>query len=220
MEKTGVIEKSSSPWQSPILIVPKKDGTSHFCIDSRKVNAVTKADTFPIPRIDELLDCLGSNHCSYYSLIDLAAGFWNIGMEEKSKEITAFALPQGGLYHFKVMPFRLKNAPSTFERCLETVLRGLIWRSCFLYIDDILVIGWTFEEHLQNLEKVLQRLREANLKCKLKKCHFLCSSVLYLGHVVSAKGFRGSSVPNNCFSSSKVFKETESDKRIGSPKLI
>ncbi len=80
------------------------------------------------------------------------------------------------------MPFGLKNAPSTFQRCLETALSGLVWKSCFLYIDDILVIGRTLDEHLQNLEKVLQRLREANLKCKLKKCNFLCSSVLYLGH--------------------------------------
>ncbi|MCP4651911.1 MAG: RNA-directed DNA polymerase [Candidatus Omnitrophica bacterium] len=188
MEKTGVIEKSCSPWQSPILVVPKKDGTSRFCIDFRKVNAVTKADSFPLPRIDELLDCLGSNHCSHFSLIDLAAGYWNIGMEEKSKEITAFALPQGGLYHFNVMPFGLKNAPSTFQRCLETALSGLIWKSCFLYIDDILVIGRTFEEHLENFEKVLIRLRQANLKIKLKKCNFLCKSILYLGHVVSAEG--------------------------------
>ncbi len=111
MKKTGIVEKSNSPWQSPILVVGKKDGSLRFCIDFRKVNAVTKTEAYPLPRIDEILDCLGSSKCTIFSSVDLAAGFWQIAMEDKSKEVTAFALPKGVFINSRLCLSGLKMHP-------------------------------------------------------------------------------------------------------------
>ena len=115
MQKSGIIQPSKSPWSSPVVIVRKRDGTHsyRYCVDYCKLNTVTKADTFPLPRIDDLLDQLGQ--AKYFSLVDLASGYWQIRKSEESKEKTAFVTPQG-LLEFCVMPFRLTNAPSVFQR--------------------------------------------------------------------------------------------------------
>lgn len=116
--------------------------------------------------------------------------YHQIPMNEHDKEKTAFATPRGGLFHYRVMPFGLCNAPATFQRVIEQALNGLQWQVTVLYLDDIIVVGRDFEEHLNNLDLVINRLSEANLKLKAKKCNFFCKEVSFLGHIVSSKGIK------------------------------
>ena len=185
MLERGVIQHSHSPWASPIVLVAKKDGTMRFCVDYRRLNAASKKDVHPLPRIDETLGSL-ANH-QYFSTLDLASGYWQVGMDDTSQEKTTF-ITHSGLYEFRVMAFGLCNAPSTFQRLMEVVLGGLVRESCFVYLDDIVVVGRTFDEHLTNLTKVFSRLREAGLHLKPTKCHLARTEVKYLGHVVSRQG--------------------------------
>jgi hypothetical protein len=185
MLSRGVIQPSNSPWSSPVVIVAKKDGSKRFCVDYRKLNAITKTDAYPLPRIDDALDVLAG--MKYFASLDLLSGYWQVKMSDDSVEKTAFCTPDG-LFEFTVMPFGLCNAPGTFQRLMESVLSGLIPEKCLLYIDDILVVGRTFEEHLQNLREVLTRLREAGLRLKPRKCHLCQRKVKYLGYIVSADG--------------------------------
>ena len=175
-----IIQPSQSPWSSPIVLTTKKDGSARFCIDYRRVNAVTKPDVYPLPRVDDSLDLLAQSR--YFTTLDLAAGYWQVKMGSSSQEKTAF-VTHSGLYEFKVMPFGLRNAPATFQRLMEQVLAGLVRDKCLVYIDDILVVGQTFHDHLlRNLRAVLDRLREAGLRLKPTKCHFAKEEVEYLGY--------------------------------------
>ena len=162
-----------------------------LCVDYRGLNAVTKADTFPLPRIDDLLDQL--DKARYFSTLDLASGFWQIRMEPRSQEKTAFVTPQG-LFEFRVMPFGLTNAPGVFQRLMQQVLAGLNPDDgnefVTAYIDDILVLSSTLEEHLEHLQRVVDRLLEVNLKLKPSKCKFVREEVEYLGHVITAGGLK------------------------------
>ena len=123
MQEMNVIQPSSSPWSSPIVLVRKKDGTLRFCIDYRHLNSITKTDTYPLPRVDDIVDQLGPS-TKYFSTLDLASGYWQIPMDPSSREKTAF-ITTGGLYEFKVMPFGLKNAPAVFQRLMEKILQQL-----------------------------------------------------------------------------------------------
>ena len=169
MQRAGVIQPSTSPWASPVVMVKKKDGTHRFCVDYRQLNEVTRADTYPLPRIDDLLDQLGQ--CKYFSTLDLAAGYWQIRVEASSREKTAFLTPQG-LFEFLVMPFGLTNAPAVFQRLMQRVLAGLNPDAgpdfVAVYIDDVLVFSRTLEEHLSHLQAVIERIQEAGLKLSVR----------------------------------------------------
>ena len=185
MEERGIVQPSSSPWASPVVLVPKKDGSLRFCVDFRRLNSITRKDVYPLPRVDDILDTLGN--ARYFTTLDLASGYWQVPLDDDARPKTAFTTHQG-LYEFVRMPFGLCNAPATFQRAMQSVLAGLEWRDCFVYIDDILIASATYEEHLQHLEQVFDRLRTANLMLKPKKCRFLCKEVKYLGHVISVQG--------------------------------
>ncbi|GFU63702.1 retrovirus-related Pol polyprotein from transposon 17.6 [Trichonephila clavipes] len=162
MKNNDVIEPSSSPWASPIVLVRKKDGSIRFCVD-------------------------------YH----LKSRYWQVELHLDDKDKTAFTTEQGlwqfkeqGLWQFKVMPFGLCNAPATFERLMETVLGGLLYEACLVYLDDIIIVGRSFEEHLKNIRRVLQMLKEANLELSPSKCHLFRREETYLGHIISAEGVR------------------------------
>ena len=185
MLERGVVEPSASPWASPIVLVRKKDGSTRFCVDYRKLNDVTRKDAYPLPRIDATLDTLHGSQ--WFSTLDLLSGYWQVEVDEADRQKTAFCTTEG-LFQFKVMPFGLCNAPATFQRLMDLVLAGLQWSDCLVYIDDVIMLGRTFDEHLRNLRSVLQRLRESGLRLKPSKCSFFQSEVQYLGHIISRDG--------------------------------
>lgn len=187
MERLGVIRKSTSAWSSPVVLIPKKDGSYRFCVDYHKLNGVTKKDVYPLRRIDDIFDTLSG--AKFFSTIDLAAGYWQIGLDPSTSAKSAFVTHRR-LHEFVRMPFGMCNAPATFQRLMEVVLAGLLWKNCFVYIDDVLVCSATFEEHLTHLEEVLSRLRQVGLRLKAKKCLFLRKEVSYLGHVVTRQGIK------------------------------
>lgn len=188
LEKRGLIEKSTSPWSSQLVLVQKKDGSWRMCVDYRKLNERTIKDAYPITRIDDNLDALSG--ADWFTSLDLDMAYHQVPMEDGDKEKTAFATPRGGLYHYVTMPFGLCNSPGTFQRVMEKVLAGLQWQVAVLYLDDIIVYGRTFEEHFTNLETVLERINNAGLKLKPTKCHFLRKETKFLGHIVSKQGVR------------------------------
>ncbi|GBM64254.1 Retrovirus-related Pol polyprotein from transposon 297 [Araneus ventricosus] len=187
MVDNGIIEESSGPWASPIVLVKKKDRSTRFCLDYRKLNEITKKDSYPLPRIDDTLYAL--NGSQWFMTLDLKSGYWQVEIQPEDREKTAFTTGQG-LWQFKVMPFGLCNAPATIERLMETVLRGLSSEACLVYVDDIIIVRGTFEEHLNNLRKLFQRLQKANFKLNPKKCRFFQREVAYLGHVISEEGVK------------------------------
>ena len=156
-----------------------------FCVDYRKLNEVIKKDAHPLPRIDEMLESLIG--AKWFSTLDLASGYWQVEMDSKSREKTAFTTKYG-IYEFNVMPFGLTNAPVTFQRLMNQVLYPLLGKGVIVYLDDINIYAKTFEEHLEKLEEVLKLLKEAGLKIKPSKCYFMKTELNFLGHVVNQQG--------------------------------
>ncbi|KAK8372347.1 hypothetical protein O3P69_008288 [Scylla paramamosain] len=154
----GLIEPSLSPWASPVVMVPKSNGKVRMCVDYRKVNAVTVPDSFPLPRMDDIIDDLG--RARYVSKFDLLQGYYQLGLTERASQISAFITPEG-LYHFKVLPFGMRNAPSSFQRLMNHVVMGLSGVRC--YLDDLVVFSDDWGQHLQRLRDLFQRLTAANL---------------------------------------------------------
>ena len=186
MAKKGLIEPSYSAWSAPAVLAPKRDGTLRFCVDYRRLNELTIPDSHPLPRIDDALDALGGS--SWFSTLDLKSGFHQVSIAEEDRPKTAFSIPGSGLWQWRVLPFGLINSPSVFERLMERVFAGLTFLILLIYLDDIIVYSKTFEEHLENLGIVFERLKEANLKLNPKKCNLLCRKVAFLGHEVSESG--------------------------------
>lgn len=180
-----IIKESSSPYASPIVLVKKKDGTLRMCVDYRQLNAKTRKDAFPLPRIEESLDALGG--ARWFSTLDLVSGYNQVPVSEADQPKTAFCTPFG-LFEWTRMPFGLCNAPSTFQRLMQRLFGDQQCKSLLLYLDDIVVFSSTFQQHLERLEVVLSRLQGEGLKVKLNKCAFFKPEVHYLGHVISAEG--------------------------------
>lgn len=183
-----IIEPSHSPWSSPVVLVQKKTGESRFCIDFRKVNAVTSKDSYPLPYISGILDKLRNS--TYFSTLDLKHGYWQVPLAPASRPITAFTVPGKGLFQFKVLPFGLHSAGATFQRFLDSIIGPDLANIALVYLDDVVVLGRTFDEHLSNLHIVFSRLQEAGLQLQPAKCQFAKQSIKYLGHVVSASGIQ------------------------------
>ena len=185
MLEKGVVTDSQSPWASPVVLIPKKDGSIRFCVDYRKLNSLTTRDSYPLPRIDDCLNALGGN--KFFTLLDMASGYWQIPLAQEAKAKTAF-ITNAGLYEFNVLPFGLTNAPATFQRYMDLVLAGLKWTCLLVYLDDICIFSSTFEKHVQALRLTFDRLTKFNLKLKASKCHLFQRELKYLGHVVNTDG--------------------------------
>lgn len=187
-----IIRPSISPYSSPVWIVPKKmdaSGVKKFrmVIDYRKLNEKTIEDKYPLPKIEEILDNLGK--CCYFTTLDLAQGFHQIEMHPESIEKTAFTV-NNGHYEYVRMPFGLKNAPSTFQRVMDNVLKEYLNEFCLVYMDDVIVFSKSLQEHINHLRLVFQKLRHYNLKVQLDKTEFCSKNVEFLGHVVTPEGVK------------------------------
>ena len=178
--QAGIIKPSTSPWASPIVLVPKRDGTLRLCVDYRCLNKVTRPDPFPMPRIDDLLDGLGS--AEYITTLDLTKGYWQVPVHPNSQQKTAFVTPFGK-YEFLTMPFGLVGAPATFQRLMNEILADI---STFTaaYLDDTVIFSRSWPEHLNHITEVLQRLKQHGLTVKLGKCQLGMNECSFLGHRV------------------------------------
>ena len=190
MEQAGLIRPSTSEWRAQAVLVKKyRDGVEldekRPCWDYRRLNALIRTDSFPLPLTDDLMDKLTG--CSVFSKIDLLKGFWQIPMDEKSKALLAFATPIG-LYEPNFMPFGMKNAPAVFQREMQRVLKDRLMDGVVVFIDDILIYTKTVEEHEKLVEWVLQRLQEEGYLTHPDKCEFFQKEVSFLGHVLNAEG--------------------------------
>ncbi|XP_041355427.1 uncharacterized protein LOC121373051 [Gigantopelta aegis] len=179
MLEMDVIEKTNSAYASPIVLVRKKEGTYRFCTDYRRLNQIVVYDAEPIPNIDELLSKMSG--AKFFTKIDLCKEYWQIPVDESSRDATAFITPNG-LYRWKVMPFGIVSAPAVFSRMMRTLLKDL--GNVRNYIDDILIYTETWEEHLKLVETVLDRLRNGKLTAKPSKCYIGFKTLKFLGHMV------------------------------------
>ena len=186
MLEADTIERSRSSWAFPVVIVSKKDGSSRFCIDYRKLNKITKPIAQPIPLIDDIINRLSG--ARYFTSLDLKSGYWQVKMADADKDKTAFTCHKG-LFNFKVMPFGLSQAPAIFTELMNVVLSGLE-DFATSYLDDVLIWSSSLEDHLSHVQQVLDRFRQHNLKLKLKKCSFLQTETVHLGFVISKDGVK------------------------------
>ena len=181
----GQIEPSDRPWASPVVLVTKKDGSTRFCVDYHRLNALTTKDTYPLPRIDDSLRLLRNQQ--WFSTMDLASGYWQVGMSPDAKRKAAFVMNEG-LFQFRVMPLGICNAPATFERLMDRVLCGMRCTRCLVYLDDVISFRGTITEALVCLEEVLSRLSNFGLQLKAKKLTFMQMEMVFLGHIVGRTG--------------------------------
>ena len=178
MLTSGVIRPSNSPWASPVVMVKKKDGSLRFYVDFRQLNATTIKDAHPLPLIDDLLNALLG--ARWFSTLEFKSGYWQVPIQERDKEKTAFGMSGDQLFVFNQVPYGLCNAPATFSRLMDRILSGLHWETCLFYLDDIIVFATRLE--------VFERLRHAKLKLGAEKCTFAAKEVSYLGHLLAAEG--------------------------------
>ena len=184
MLTAGVIQPSTSEWASAPVLVRKKDGTVRWCIDYRALNDRTVKDCFPLPIIEDCLNSLQGT--TTFSTLDLASGYYQIELEPDDRRKTAF-ITRYGLYEHTRMGMGLCNAPATFQRAMQLVLRGLTWTQVLVYLDDV-VLGKNFDDGLTNLQAALERFRQFTLKLKPKKCQLFQPEVEFPGKLVSANG--------------------------------
>lgn len=180
MLQLGVIEPSQSAWRSPIMLVPKPDGSAQFCVDYCELNKVAHFDAYPMPRTDLLLDQLGA--AKFLSALDLTKGYWQVPVQIEDRPKTAFATPQGQ-FQFIKMPFGLHGAAATFQQLFNTVLAHCRDFTA-AYIDDIIIFSPDWDTHLQHVQTVLEALRVAGLKANPLKNHLGFRELKYLGFLV------------------------------------
>jgi len=185
MLHAGVIEPSTSPWLSPVVLVKKKGGTLRFCVDYRGLNAVTKRDTYPLPHISEMIDELGP--MNIFTTLDARAAYWSVELEESDRPKTAFS-DGYRLFQFRRLPFGLSTAPTTFQRTMNLVLSSVLGRHTLAYLDDVIVYSQSFSQHLRDLDETLQLLSLAGLKLNLQKCQFAATTIDFLGFTISPEG--------------------------------
>ncbi|XP_076030465.1 uncharacterized protein LOC143018769 [Oratosquilla oratoria] len=185
LQELGIVQPSHSPWASLVVLVPKQDGSMRLCVDYRRVNAVTEVDGYPLPRIDDVIDDVGS--ARWVTKLDLLKGYYQVRLTERSRAISAFVTPEG-LYEFSVLPFGLRNAPATFQRLMNRLTAGMDGVRC--YLDDIVVFGDTWELHLSRLKSLFAVLAANNLTVNLAKSEFGHARVTFLGHVVGQNEVR------------------------------
>ena len=188
MLEAGAIRPSNSPWCNTVVLVRKKDGGLCFCIDFRKLNAKTKKDSYPLPHIQETLNSLVG--ARVFLMLNLKSGFWQIMMDEESKQYTAFTVGNLGFFKCERMPFGLCNVPATFQRLMQCCLGELNLTYCLIYLDDVIIYTKDEEEHLDRLRTVFERFRRDNLKLKPSKCSLFQKEITCLAHDVSAEGIR------------------------------
>lgn len=192
LEKDGIIGPSDSPWNAPLLVVPKKIDDSggqkyRVVVDFRKLNNLTVGDAFPMPDVNTILDQLGN--AKYFSCLDMASGYHQIPMRPEDRQKTGFSTEKGH-FEFNRMCFGLKGAPATFQRLMNQVLIGLNGVKSFVYLDDVIVIGTSIKDHENNLRDVFKRFRKYNLQLQPLKCQFLSKEVSYLGHLITDEGIK------------------------------
>ena len=189
MKEQNIVVPSTSPYNSPVVLCKKKDGTFRFAIDYRKLNKITKPMSYPLPNLNDVFDAIGNAKANTFSVLDLCQGFWQIPLNSQAREKCAF-VTHSGVYEWTRMPFGLRNSSITFSRVLGQVLQGLNWKNVLAYVDDILIFSKNFEEHLHHLSQVFGRLKNADLKLKPSKCQFAVKEVKYLGHVLTKDGVK------------------------------
>ena len=183
--QADIVQESCSPYASPVILARKKDGSLCMCVDYRRLNAQTKRDAYPLPRILVSLDA--SIGARFFCTLDLASGYHQVRMHEEDREKTAFIITLG-LYEYNRMPFGLCGAPATFQRLMQRCLGDLTFQMLLVYLDDILIYSPSIEHHLEHLNLVVTRLKAHHLKLKPSKCNLFKRQVSYLGHVLSADG--------------------------------
>ena len=160
----------------------------HFCIDFRRLNARTKKDSYPLPRMQEMMESMVG--AQFFSSMDLKSGFWQVKMSEQSRQYTAFTVGSLGMYEFLQMPYGLCNAPAMFQRLMQNCLGELNLTYALVYLDDMIMYSHTEEDHLHQLQAVFERFQEHGLKLKPSKCSFLRTQITFLDHEVSAEGMK------------------------------
>ncbi|CAF0786973.1 unnamed protein product [Rotaria sordida] len=190
--KNGIIEHSTSPWSSPVVLVKKKDETTRFCIDYRHLNQITTKDAFPLPIIDDIYDQL--TKATYFTKFDFKEGYFQVPLDKADRPKTAFST-RDECFQFRVLPQGLTNGPPTFQRIVNQILDPNRWKHVLVYIDDIIIYSKNFNEHLKHIEEVCSLLQEANFKLNIEKCEVARTEILFLGHVIKVGTIKPD--PNN-----------------------
>ena len=185
MLQLGVIRPSSSQWASPVLIVPKKDGSNRFCVDYRKLNSVTETEAAALPTPNDIFDALRGS--KVFNILDLTSAYWQIRLSKQSRHKSAF-ITHRGLFEFNRVSFGLKNAPTRFQAIINQVLSKHIGKFCYPYLDDVVIYSKSEEDHVKHVESVLDALEKANMKLNRKKCEWFKSKLKLLGFTISSEG--------------------------------
>ena len=187
-----IIEPSNSPYSSPCLLVKKAKGTEdeyRLVIDHRLLNSITKSIFFHLVTIEDIIDSMGEMQPTIFSVVDCMSGFLQIPLSPESKPKTAFVTHEG-VYQYNRMPFGLKNAPFSYQRIMQVLLRGISYKFCLCFIDDVIIFSKNYEDHIEHLAEVFRRFKEANIKLKPSKCAFAKAEEKYLGHIMAKDGIK------------------------------